>query len=105
MRIIIILIVNSRYAVLDAKSPMQRVFPWGLGLGVCAASLVSSSTETLASPYYSLALGAMLLACCAVDRLGQLDDKLEEVINVLLEEEDEGMYHPPYDIELPEDKD
>ena len=105
MRIIIILIVNGRYAVLDAKRAMQRVFLWGLGLGVCAASLLSSNTQFLASPYYPLALGAILLACCAVDRLGQLDDRLVDIIHILLEEEDEEMYHPPYDIELPEDED
>jgi hypothetical protein len=33
-----------------------------------------------------------------------IDDKLEDVINILLEEEEEEIYHPPYDIELPEDE-
>ena len=104
MRIILILIVKGRYAVLDAKSPMQRLFWWGLGVGVCATSLIQQYNDTVISQTPLLACFLTICALRIMNLAGSIDDKLEDVIHILLEEEDEEIYHPPYDIELPEDE-
>ena len=91
--------------MLDAKRPMQRVFWWGIGLGVCAASLIRVYDDSVISPAYFLGIFATICLLRITNAVCSVDDKLEDVIGILLEEEEDEIYHPPYEIELPEDED
>ena len=72
---------------------MERTFWVLLGLGVCATSLTDIPIGYALEVLY-LILGVRLIL------LGiGLRDRLEEVIEELEEEGEEGMYHEPYDIE------
>lgn len=105
MRTIIILIVSGRYAVLDAKRAMGRGLIAILGAGFCAPLITYSINQTIR--YDSLSTTFLIVFTVFYHLLltRSIDDKLEDVIHILLEEEGEEMYHPPYDIELPEDED
>ena len=76
-----------------------------LGAGVCAPLVTYSINKTVQYEFVSVAFLVIFAVFYHLLLTRSIDDKLEEVIGILLEEEDEEMYHPPYDIELPEDED
>lgn len=75
-----------------------------LGAGVCAP-LVTYSINGIIQ-YDSVSTTFLIIFAIFYHLLltRSIDDKLEEVISILLEEEEEEIYHPPYDIQLPEDE-
>ena len=94
--------------MLDAKRAMGRGLLAMLGAGVCAPLITYSINETIR--YDSVSTTFLIVFAIFYHLLltRSIDDKLEDVIGILLEEEEEtseGIYHPPYDIELPEDED
>ena len=90
--------------MLDEKRAMGRGLLAMLGAGVCAPLITYIINETIR--YDSLSTTFLILFTIFYHLLlvRSIDDKLEDVINILLEEEEDEIYHPPYDIELPEDE-
>ena len=83
---------------------MGRVLIAMLGAGVCAPLITYSINQTIRYESVSVAFLVSFAVFYHLLLTRSIDDKLEDVIHILLEEEDEEIYHPPYDIELPEDE-
>lgn len=75
------------------------------GLGVCATLVFLLITKN--ERYDSVSLFSVLIVIMITRHMmiiSDINQKMYELIEVLLEEEeDEQIFHPPYDIELPED--
>jgi hypothetical protein len=84
---------------------LERVF-WGIGgLGACATLLLLLITKN--ERYDSVSLLSVLIVFVITRYMmimSDINQKMYEIIDILLEEEeDDQIFHPPYDIELPED--
>lgn len=70
---------------------MERTFWVLMGLGVCATSLTVPIEDTLEIFYLFFAIRVIFLG------IG-IRNRLEELIEIVEEEEEQGIYHEPYDI-------
>lgn len=75
-----------------------------LGAGVCAPLITYNINQTIRYDSLSTTFAIVFAIFYHLLLIRSIDDKLEDVINILLEEEEEEIYHPPYDIELPDDE-
>lgn len=84
---------------------MARWVWWGTGLGVCAASIRFVIADNSQYEIVSLIILCTFLAARGIALVEGIQDRMDGIAAILLEEEEEGqLFHPPYDIELPEDE-
>jgi len=73
---------------------------WGI-LGVGVGALYFTSTPANLTPLFTL-----IFLLRFITFMIRVEERLDAIIQVYLEEdEDDAIFHPPYDLDLPEDVD
>ena len=78
---------------------LELIF-WGI-VGVGGSALYFTSTPANLTPLFTLIFLLRFIAFMI-----RVEERLDAIIQVYLEEdEDDDIFHPPYDLDLPEDVD